>query len=95
MKQFHKMRRALTLLLIALSTPMVSLAQNFIVDMHNYGSMRAFHSRNTTDYSVWELIEHDCSASYSDEMVGAFDKMSKHSQANFEALMEGKVGIAF
>lgn len=93
-KQRAKLMLPLLLLLILLSAEWIQ-AQNMIIDMHNYGSMRAFHSRNTTDYSVWELVEHDCSVSYSDEMIGAFSEMSKHSQAHFEALMEGKVGIAF
>lgn len=64
------------------------------VDIHINSSLKAYNSRSTNSYNLWEQIDHQCGPTVSNLILSNYgEDLIKYSQAHFEALARGNTRI--
>ncbi|MEM7101974.1 MAG: membrane dipeptidase [Bacteroidota bacterium] len=83
-------------MVLLIFTPQSVFSQNLVpfVDFHNYAVKKAFGSRHTSSFSVWDNIEHDCSYRFNKEIVNFNLRAAKQSQASFSQMVRANMPFA-
>lgn len=71
-----------------------ALSQKAMIDFNNFGALKAYHSRHTSNISVWDQVENDCHASVPKEIIKVYGNIPRQTQADFQTQIEGNVSIS-
>ncbi|MEM7105519.1 MAG: hypothetical protein AAF502_20445 [Bacteroidota bacterium] len=85
------------LMLVALALVITSgevISQKVIIDFNNFGALKAYHSRHTSNISVWDQVENDCQADVPREIIQVYGNIPRQTQADFQTQVEGNVSIS-